>query len=384
MPRRRQDKRITKYKLKNGFEGYQIKAYLGTDPATGKQIRITRRGYETYSDAEQALSGFLADRGQGVTKVAKEKANRKTVDEVWQLWWPLYFTTVKESTAAQTLNVYINHIKPVLGDYYINRIPPDKLQSYATQLAQEFSGYKNVLAHLRQLIKFAMVQGYADKNPFDRVIIPKNSPKRKTNRKNYYEKDELAAFLKSAKEINPKFYTYFLLLGTTGLRQGEASALQWPDIDFKNRLLTVRRTLAHGLNSRQLIQTPKTKQSYRTVPISQHLSDTLLAYQDWQTNKLGLRKYIFSGFYDRPPRPSNVYVWQNRVLKNAPGLRKITIHGFRHSFASLLIESDSSIKPTDLQHLLGHASVNTSLSIYTHATKVGKDNVTNAINHLGL
>lgn len=383
MPRRRKDSRISKYKLKNGFEGWQIKAYLGIDPATGKEIRISRRGYETYTAAEQALSKFEADNGRSVAKAAQEKANRKRVIDVFNLWFPLYKTTVKESTAEKTLQKFESHILPVFGDYYISRLPVEKVQEFVTALAGQIASYDKVVAYFKKLIRFAMVQGYASTNPFDKVVMPniKREPK---NRKNYYEKDELLEFLRAAKKTNLRTYTYFLILGSTGLRRSEALALKWSDIDFKNNMLMVNRTAALGMNNRQIVQAPKTPKSHRIVPISDNLKDTLLAFKAERAKQGIHRQYIFGSFKDEPPYPARVYSWQKQVYEQAPGLRHITIHGFRHSFASLLIEQDKSIKPTDLQHLLGHEKVTTSLNIYTHVTKQGADKVTKAINDLDL
>lgn len=383
MPRRREDPRITKYKLKNGFVGYQIKAYVGTDQATGKKIKITRRGFKTYTAAEQVLSRYLVDNGASALKEKQEKTNRKKVIEVFNLWFPLYQSTVKESTAAKTLQKFENHILPAFGNYYISRLPVDKVQAFVTGLAQQIASYDKVVAYFKKLIRFAMVQGYTDNDPFSKVIMP--TTKRKTKQhKNYYEKDELLEFLRAARKTNLKIYTYFLILGSTGLRKSEALALKWSDLDFAHNILTVNRTSALGMDNRQLVQAPKTPKSHRAVPISSNLKDTLLAFKK-ERKKQGLhRQYIFGDYKDEPPYPARVYDWQKQVYEQAPGLRHITIHGFRHSFASLLIEQDKSIKPTDLQHLLGHEKVTTSLDIYTHATKQGEDKVIKAINDLNL
>lgn len=383
MPRRRQDGRILKYTLKSGAARYMIKGYIGTDPATGKQIRVTRQGFKTYTEAEQRLSKYLADNGASIEKAAAEKANRKTVLDTFNLWFPLYRTTVKESTAAKTLQKFENHILPVFGDYYISRLPVDKVQDFVTALAGQIASYDKVVAYFKKLIKFAKVQGYTDNNPFDKVVMP-NIKRKAKHRKNYYDKDELLEFLKAARKTNLRTYTYFLILGSTGLRRSEALALKWSDIDFKNNILTVNRTVALGLDNRQILQAPKTPKSRRAVPISDHLKDTLLAFKKERAKQGIHRQYIFGSFQDEPPYPARVYSWQKKVYEQAPGLRHITIHGFRHSFASLLIEQDKSIKPTDLQHLLGHEKVTTSLDIYTHVTKKGADKVTKAINDLDL
>lgn len=383
MPRRRQDGRILKYTLKSGATRYMIKGYIGTDQATGKQIRVTRQGFKTYTEAEQRLSKYLADNGASIEKAAAEKANRKTVLDTFNLWFPLYRTTVKESTAAKTLQKFEKHILPVFGDYYISRLPVDKVQDFVTVLAGQMASYDKVVAYFQKLIRFAKVQGYTDNNPFAKVVMPNVKHKSK-RRKNYYEKDELLEFLAAARQTNLKTYTYFLILGSTGLRRGEALALKWSDIDFKNNILKVNRTVALGINNKQIVQTPKTPKSRRAVPISDHLKDTLLAFKAERAKQSIHRQYIFGSFKDEPPYPARVYDWQKKVYQQAPGLRHITIHGFRHSFASLLIEQDKSIKPTDLQHLLGHEKVTTSLDIYTHVTKKGTDKVTRAINDLNL
>ncbi len=76
--------------------------------------------------------------------------------------------------------------------------------------------------------------------------------------------------------------------------------------------------------------------------------------------------------------------WLDEIYARNDDLRHITIHGFRHTFASMVFSSNSEIKPTDMRDLLGHETVEMSLNIYTHVTDQSKQRIQETINKLDL
>lgn len=120
-------------------------------------------------------------------------------------------------------------------------------------------------------------------------------------------------------------------------------ALTWKDIDLDHNLLSVKRILAIGLNNQTIIQPPKSKMSKRVL-IEYKQSEKILS------NKLF---HTLRGTYYPISKPVK---WLNAIYKSNPDLRRITIHGFRHTFATLLI-SETDIKPKTVQMLLGHEDI---------------------------
>ena len=178
--------------------------------------------------------------------------------------------------------------------------------------------------------------------------------------------DELNLLLKTVYE-SPKLkdhFCLFLLLARTGMRIGEALALQWGDIDFNGRFIHVRRSVVRGV-----VSTPKSGKS-RRVDMSLQLTEALKIHES-ESKKKGMA-FGFGGF------PEFVFTnetgniidkdnWRRRVFNKAlkdSKLRTIRIHDLRHTYATLRIAKGDNI--ADVSGQLGHHSVKLTLDVYTH------------------
>lgn len=385
MPRRK-DNEIYKYKLKGGKVKFGFKTYVGINKATGKPIKVTRQGFETRKEAESAKTKLKAD---GVDKILTKRKfdnDKKTVQEVYESWLPIYRTGVKGSSVVQVKSIWDNRIQPEFGNDYINHIDVDHLQRFANEMSQKYVGYRRTLNELHRLIKYAILRDWCDKDPFDKILIPKKSakPKRDTEH-NFYELKDLKAFLATAKKHNYKYYTFFMILANLGVRRGEALGLKWSDIDFKNKLVHIKRTTTFNEKSYKAIGSPKTPASKRDLSLPSHLIEVLQKYRSMQVEFNSDDDYIFhtkTGDYLPPTAPT---YWINSVYNQNEDLKEITPHGFRHTLATLLYDDDKyNITPKDVQTILGHKNVTEALEIYTHVTSQQKKKITESINNLGL
>lgn len=367
MPKR--NPAIKKY-TSRGQTKYKFQVYLGQDE-NGKSINTTRSGFKSYAQASAAYNRLKA---QGLAAKAPKKA---TIEEVWSLWFDSYKGGVKESSANKTLISYRMHIKPAFGDKRISSIKTPAVQLWANELATKLVNYKVVVRLLGTLFEFAKRLDYCKENPVKQILMPKaTSRPRRDVSTNYYSKEELQRFLEDAKDVGTRIYAFFLLLATTGMRKGEALALNWSDIDYEQKQISITKTLAYGLSGKYGVQSPKTKAGVRTVPLTDKMEAVLKEYRS------DLCPHLFhtlDGDYLRLSKPAQ---WLQAVYKHDPDLRQIRIHGFRHTFASLLIMADPSIKPTDVQSILGHESIDITMEIYMHATQEGQQNVKRVLNCL--
>lgn len=201
MPKR--NPAIRKY-TSRGKTKYKFQVYLGQDES-GRSINTTRSGFDSYAQASAAFNRLKA---QGLRAKAPKKA---TVDEVWQLWFDSYKGGVKESTASKTLTSYKVHIKPAFGHKKISSIKTPAVQLWANQLAGQLVNYKVVVRLLGSLLEFAKRLDYCKDNPVKQILMPKSTsrPRRDTS-KNYYAKEELQRFLKDAKDVGPRIYTFYV------------------------------------------------------------------------------------------------------------------------------------------------------------------------------
>lgn len=206
------------------------------------------------------------------------------------------------------------------------------------------------------------------------VIIPKASrqfDKLQTSR-NYYTKDELKTFLEYAeKHEKYKFYVLFRLLAFSGMRKSEALALTWNNINFDKAQITINKTLI--LTPQVEVSTPKTKNSNRIVFIDKK---TLSILNEWRLeqkkellqkgfNALSPNQLVFSNKNNDYIPPTTITNPMNRIIKGS-NLPHITVHGLRHTYATLAAQGGMAVK--QLQAQLGHSDIQTTLNIYTSIT----------------
>ncbi|MFT8610954.1 MAG: tyrosine-type recombinase/integrase [Liquorilactobacillus nagelii] len=369
--------KVWKYKNKRTNENmYAFKVYLGTDPVTGKRKETTRRGFRTKSEAKQTASILVIKYKNG--EYTKNDYNIKTFDELFNIWFESYKNTVKHSTATDTWWYYKRYIKPRFKNVRVNKINVAFCQRNVNHWHEHYRNYRRIKNLAAQIIDYAITLELIDSNPMKKIILPK--PKPKKEKKNFYEKDELKYFFDCLEDIGDKRYiAFFRLLAYTGIRRGEAMGLKWSDFNFDNQTMSIKRGLYFDERIKKVIvQTPKTKSSIRTLDVDQETIQILKALRADQqqrflkfgVNTLKAGQYVFT--QDKSNKllaPGRADDWLRWIYKHYPQ-RKITVHGFRHTHASLLFEAGATIK--QVQDRLGHSNSKTTLDIYTHVTKKAK------------
>jgi integrase len=170
-------------------------------------------------------------------------------------------------------------------------------------------------------------------------------------------------------------YLIFSTLAYSGLRINELLALKWTDINVHECSLRVTKQIYNPNNkiTGYQLETPKTTGSIRTIKIDEKIIDLLKKHRIHQ-NKIKLKNHMIyqdHGFIfarnDGHPLLRKVVVRRlERLLKKANIDKPITLHGFRHTHCSLLIEARVNMRV--IQERLGHESISTTEKIYSHLT----------------
>ena len=255
-----------------------------------------------------------------------------------------------------------------------------------------------------QALEQAKINGLIMQNPADNAIIPK-SPKKEMRVLSVEEQMRLLSVIHMHRL---GFAIKFDL--ATGLRIGEACALCWQDIDLDKQCLTVRRSIRYnGKRHKTEIGTTKRKK-IRTVDFCDTLAQILRSARNEQNrNRLKYGQLYSLNYYkevkeknrtyyevyssqrseDVPPeykeislvclRPDGSYESPSAVSsilraarKRMPELGDLHFHLFRHTFTTNLLSYGAA--PKDVQELLGHSDVGTTMNIYAHSTKEAKRN----------
>lgn len=360
------------YTKKNGKKAWMVTAYIGVHD--GKQKNITRRGFKSEREARLALSKIEA--GVDKPKGKDEKPKIYTYQNIYDLWIEEYSRTVKASTLLKTEQLFKNHILPAFGDKIMKEIKPLEVQEIMFAWHKKLARASMVMNYAGMVFDYAIRMELIASNPTKVIKKPVRVKAVKRDEDlNFYDKKELKKFMKALENGNNfRAYVYFRLLAFTGMRKGETMALEWSDINFKDHTLNINKAVsrtATGLH----IQTPKTPSSIRRISLDNKTTEILKKYHE-KYNEHDLVFCSENGGILSPAKPRK---WYMAALKNLPkNFKYISIHGFRHTHASLLFEAGASIK--DVQSRLGHSDIQTTMNIYTHVTKDAKEKLANKFN----
>lgn len=363
---------IKEYMTNGGKKRYKFSIYVCKDKSTGESIQIRKRGYKTLEEAKKAYLDYQNDiiSGEYSPNVDAHIKFNKFIDE----WLPIYRPTVKESTYATTLRIIDNHIRKELGECFLDRITVRTCDKAVKKWVKNSPiVFKRYVMYTSKILDYAISLELIKSNPMRKVILPKVKREHKEFDQ-FYTKSELDDFLFWAKDYSFKAYAFFRLLAYSGIRKGEALALQWKDIDLAHNTITIERTESKGINDRLMITTPKTSNAYRTIHVQHETLQVLTEWRKQQTSNLirlgenvfNPEQLVFSNTNNQMLDPYTVDKW-NRAICSKHHLRRIKVHGFRHTHASLCFEAGLSME--DVKNRLGHAKISTTMDVYTHVTK---------------
>lgn len=199
----------------------------------------------------------------------------------------------------------------------------------------------------------------------------------------YYTLPEFKKFISG--EEDSMWRCYFQTLYYCGLRCGESRGLMWKDIDFNKKLLSVNRQVIDtpkDWDEPYVISDPKTKTSRRVIPICNVLLDAFNIYKNEleSKNQYNINNFVFSPSDGTTPLRDNHILTRKKKIEKATGSKHIRTHDFRHSCASLLINSGGNVSM--VAKYLGHSEVEETLNTYSHMFPSALDDVLNIVNNL--
>ncbi|AAK34767.1 DNA integration/recombination/inversion protein [Streptococcus pyogenes] len=366
--------KITEHKKKNGTIVYRASIYLGIDQMTGKRVKTSITGRtrkEVNQKAKHAQFDFLSN---GST--IKRKVVIKTFKELSHLWLETYKLTVKPQTYDATVTRLNRHIMPTLGNMKVDKITASDIQMLINRLSKYYVNYTAVRSVIRKVLQQGVLLGLIDYNSARDIILPRKQPNAKKKVK-FIDPSDLKSFLEHLETSQHKRYNLYFdavlyqLLLSTGLRIGEACALEWGDIDLENGTIAINKTYNKNL---KFLSTAKTQSGNRVISVDKKTLRSLKLYQMRQRqlfNEVGAR--VSEVVFATPTRKYfNASVRQSALdtrCKEA-GIERFTFHAFRHTHASLLLNAGISYK--ELQYRLGHANISMTLDTYGHLSK-GKE-----------
>lgn len=286
----------------------------------------------------------------------------KTIREIAAAWKEYKRPYVKQSTMAAYVLILENHILPTFGED--NSLPEQSVQAFVLHKIESglsTKSVKDILIVLKMVMKFGVKKEWMTYYEWDIKYPPSSENK---------VLDVLS--VTNHRKILNHIQSHFTFMGlgiyislSTGLRIGEVCALKWRDINVTDGILTVNRTIeriyiieGEKKHTELVINTPKTKNSCREIPMNKELLGMLKP----------LKKVVNDDYYiltndERPIEPRTYRNYYKRLMEKLD-IPKLKYHGLRHSFATRCIEVGCDYKTVSV--LLGHSNISTTLNLYVH------------------
>lgn len=340
------------YKRKDGR--YEARLPLGTGE-NGKRRYRSFYG-RTREEAELKLAAELDKRR------IKPSSTEMSVRELMAEYLDSLAPGLKESSLANYRMKCRRHIIPRLGSLKCGEVTPRDISAFiAAGLRSGLSAryVSDITILLKSAFRYAD-RMYGIRNPAGSIIMPKK-PKREIT---VLTRPEQARLLRCVGSCPDKASLGIAMSLYTGIRIGEACALQWKDIDLKSRTVTIRKTVQRiqdttGCKKTKIVITePKSESSIRVIPIPECLTGMLRMHK----NKPDV--YLLSDS-TKPVEPRTMQYRFAAVLKKAK-LPSVHFHSLRHAFATNCIALGFDVKT--LSEILGHSSVEITLNRYVHSS----------------
>ena len=277
--------------------------------------------------------------------------------------------TVKRRTLARYTEILRLHWLPQFEKVRVRDLDRGRIKMFLAEKLHaglEKRTVRNIQSVLRTLLNAAIEDNLIAANPAAKLgrVLKLTVSKATTQEEiKAMTKAQRQLFLATASREAPRYYLLFFVLAGTGMRLGEALALQSKDLDCSGRTIRIDRAFSED----GTLDTPKSGHG-RTVDLSQSLADTLTAHERTRIQdklKYGwseLPTWVFVTKTGTPVDPANVRRAMLRVLKAAKLPLHFTPHGLRHSYASILLAE--GVSPVYVQEQLGHATIELTVSTY--------------------
>ncbi|STC98444.1 tyrosine-type recombinase/integrase [Elizabethkingia anophelis] len=287
---------------------------------------------------------------------------QKQLSEVINLWKIDKKQYVKKSSFSAYTLLIENHLLPNFG----NKIAIEEadVQSFVFQKLETGLSHKtikDILIVLKMILKFGAKNKWLQYTPFD-IQFPTEREKHNIEVLTKADQKKIMKYIQEHFTFR-NLGVYICL--SAGMRIGEVCALTWEDIDTDNGIISVNRTIQRiyviedGTRRTELIlDTPKTKNSIREIPISKDLLRILKPF------KKIVNPLFFVLTNDAKPTEPRTYRSYYKNLMKELKMPELKFHGLRHSFATRCIESNCDYKTVSV--LLGHSNISTTLNLYVH------------------
>ncbi len=235
------------------------------------------------------------------------------------------------------------------------------------EVSYKSSYYESMKKVIRGTLDYAVKLGVIEKNYASRLYI---TTRHKDAKKiTSLTKVEVGKLISQCQKMDIRKRLALMFLLMTGVRKGEICGLNWSDINFEQKVVSIKRQYEAVSGTGLIITKPKTPTSYRDFTISDCLIELFVEYRNWYDEKKkevgnkweGVDDAIFIGRYGKRLHPTTIRNWFDEAL-NLAGIKHYCVHSLRHTNVTLLL--DANVPVVTVSQRVGHAKSSTTLNIY--------------------
>ena len=301
---------------------------------------------------------------------------RNAADMLVEAWFDYWISikekTVRPNTVRNYTERYEMNIKPIIGNMLLKDVKPIHCQKIFTDMAEGYrtSTIQQTRITLYNMLEFAKENEVIISNPCKKSV--KSDMGKPSDKKEALTVETQRVFLQGS--VGNSYENQFRFILQTGLRTGELVGLQWKDIDFDKKVMTISKTMEYRYKHGEWrFGPPKSKSGYRTIPLTDE-AIRILKSQKEKNNRLKIINMEWADFVfvSRKGEPVKNSTYDAALTKicDTVGIKRFSMHILRHTFATRCIEG--GMMPKTLQKILGHSNIGITMNLYVHITEEEK------------
>ena len=333
---------------------------------------VDGKRYSCYADNVKECREKERELREKIAEGLYTKNRNLTLDKYYEEWKKGREGTVKGNTALNIDCRYKKHIKPALGHRKLVDIEKREIVMLQQELAkkQKASTVNITIVQLKSILNDAIADGIIVRSPAAGIKPLKVDSKATDTYHRALTEEEQKLFMQEAKK--EWLYELLALLICTGMRVGEATALTWQDIDYKNNVIHVTKTISRTSKGEYIVGTPKSDSSIRDIPMTAAIKEILWDQKQKQDmvhgNVVKMSQSVFENLYGGMVFNASVNTaitnTLKRINKDKEIIEHFSAHALRDTFATRYIEQGGS--PQVLKTILGHSSLAMTMDLYSH------------------
>ena len=371
---------VRRYETKDGRAYYLIRVRRGREksalsrrwyvPDGWSQKAIDRELAKVAAEFErEAQAGEVISRAEKRQRAALEAAEAAKIVTLRQygekVFMPAKTLTATENTRASFQGNLDKWVYPAIGDIKLPEITSAQISALLLDMQGKGKAHATVVkvyTILNSLFKMAYLSDMIARNPMDKVERPKpRKDEIKPQTAQAYTAQEVRDILTALEGEPLKWRAFIHLLIDTGVRRGEALAVQWEDIDFQENTILICRNLCYTPDKGIYLDTPKNGRC-RMVDVGE---DTLQLLKQIREQQGAGGKYIFTQDNSLEPMHPTSPTHYFRQFSKRNRIKDFHPHKLRHTFASVAITAGADV--VSVSETLGHSDTAVTLRMYTHA-----------------